>query len=147
MLRVPRVAVGLPLFVGIVGLLWISVPSPGLTAATGEALQYLVTLGTPGEPGVAAGRFVAPQAAVYDPAGRLYVSDTEWYPDLLGDRVQVFDAGRQHLESGHRPDTTKPFNAPAEPNGATSTAPPDPVSISPPTSRGSRHVHGSISPE
>ena len=97
MLRVPRVAVGLPLFVGIVGLLWISVPSPRLTAATGEALQYLLTLGTPGEPGVAAGRFVAPQAAVYDPAGRLYVSDTEWYPDLLGDRVQVFDAGRQHL--------------------------------------------------
>ena len=94
MRRFPRVAAGFPLFVG---LLWLSFPTLRLTAAAGEALQYLLTLGTPGEPAVAPGRFVAPQAAAYDAAGRLYVSDTEWYPDLMGDRIQVFGADRQYL--------------------------------------------------
>ena len=94
MRRVPRVAVGLLLFVG--GF-WLSSPSLRLTAAAAEALQYLLTLGVPGEAAATPGRFVAPQAAVYDAAGRLYVSDTEWYPDLLSDRIQVFGTDRQHL--------------------------------------------------
>ena len=51
------------------------------------------------------------------------------------------------VESGHRPEMTNPFSAPWEWKGETSTARPDPVSISPSaTPNCTRHAGGSMSP-
>ncbi len=58
----------------------------------------------------------------------------------------ISSCAHSFVESGHLPETTNPFNAPPAWKGATSTAPPDPVSMSPPIGdlRVPRHGCGSI---
>lgn len=64
-----------------------------LKAATVDAINFLLTIGTPGS---LPGQFVAPQGVAYDPSGRLYVTDSEWF-GVVSFRVQVFGTDHQRL--------------------------------------------------
>ena len=92
--RLPRVS--LLILTSSVLALGLSLASGALSAASADAIQFLLTLGVHLQHGTAAGTFTAPQGGVYDATGRLFVSDTEW-SDLSSDRIQVFDPDHQYL--------------------------------------------------
>src|SRR4051794_14385531 len=75
---------------------WCAPLFPRVEGASADAIQYLLTLGNPGQPTALPGAFVAPQGAVYDANRRLYLSDTQW-GDRASDRIQVFGPDHQYL--------------------------------------------------